>query len=448
MVGKMRITALALLLLVSLGLASCAVSQPSPTAVSSPSVPSGASMQTPSPIPSPSATATTAPTAVMTTASMPLSPLPTPTPTLVPPYATPHWEAYQGTPFTIVFVRNLRELWLSRIGGSGERLLASEKDGREIAVYTIAPDGRTIAYISGGQYAAITGYGDTLKLLDIESGEIREVARAEKPQQLFMPGWCGPDELTYYVVNPIKPLQPGDPESGKLISYVRLDPATGERNEEETSTIHRCSPNGRYILFGQYFWPPYFKPESVPYELLDTETGERWAVIEASERARFEAWSPDGKFMLFSLLPDPDFASLMVVNIETRTRKVITPPDEAAAAPAWAPDGGTIAYEECGAYLSGCGCPELWLTSPDGENRRKVLMGEKLACQGESKATAPLVDVIYAVYDMSWTLDGKRLVFSAAHNFPIHEDIWSVRVDGTDLRPLAQGRSPRVLPSP
>lgn len=343
-----------------------------------------------------------------------------------------------------MFTRNLAELWLAEIGGEGERLLTEVGEGRRIAGYAVSPDGKSIAYIIGTHS---TEYGDVLNLLDMSTGEIREVDRAAEGRQLFMPGWCGPDQLTYYMINPIKPLEPEHPESGKLMSYVRLDVATGERTEEPAATITHCSPDGRYLLSGQYFRPPYYKPETVPYELLDLTSGESWMVTDEDDNAKFESWSPDGRFLLFSLYRDPDFTSLMTVDLETWERRVISPPDEAATFPAWSPDGELIVYQECGAWRSGCGCPELWLTSPDGGNRHIVPMGENLACQGGPKSAGPYIDVIYAAYDIHWTPDGARLVFSAAHNFRILEDIWSVKIDGTDLRPLVEGRYPRVLPA-
>jgi hypothetical protein len=46
-------------------------------------------------------------------------------------------------------------------------------------------------------------------------------------------------------------------------------------------------------------------------------------------------------------------------------------------------------------------------------------------------------NTIVFVYRIAWTFDGSRLVFKADNTIPGPENIWTVRVDGTDLRPIA-----------
>jgi Tol biopolymer transport system component len=45
---------------------------------------------------------------------------------------------------------------------------------------------------------------------------------------------------------------------------------------------------------------------------------------------------------------------------------------------------------------------------------------------------------------ISWTPDGSRLVFETLRE----PSIWSVQLDGTDLRPIADGHKVQVLPAP
>lgn len=119
---------------------------------------------------------------------------------------------------------------------------------------------------------------------------------------------------------------------------------------------------------------------------------------------------------------------LLVVDAETRERRVITPEDKVAYAlsAAWSPDGQTIVYMQCDPPTTGCGNPGLWLTSPDGANRRRIPMEESIHCT-----------------QISWTPDGSRLVFETTRE----PSIWSVRLDGADLRPIAHGQDPQVLPA-
>ena len=189
---------------------------------------------------------------------------------------------------------------------------------------------------------------------------------------------------------------------------------------ETFSTFQYPSPDGRYVL------------SEMPYQLYDRETGERWTVVAEDEQASFLRWSPDGRLMLFNLTYEleesgvSDLKVLLVVDAETRARWVVTPEDKVALHAAWSPDGQTIAYLQCDPPTTGCGNPELWLTSPDGTSRHRIPM-EPIHCSR-----------------IAWTPDGTHLVLETNRE----PAIWSVRVDGSDLHPIADGQNPQVLPSP
>lgn len=220
------------------------------------------------------------------------SPLDTPTPVPAPPTVTPAptFAPYEGASFTIVFTRRYTQLWLSEIGGEGERLLVEVGEGETIADYSPSPDGHSIAYIVGAAGAGVD-WGDRLNLLDVATGDIREVARAEEGRPLFTSGWCGPEQVTYHVMSPDAPLAARQPES-----FVRVDLATGERTEESSNTTKTCSPDGRFLVSGLYRWGTFDmsgRKDIVPYELVDLGSGESWVVTETDDNAEFESCSPD-----------------------------------------------------------------------------------------------------------------------------------------------------------
>ncbi len=205
--------------------------------------------------------------------------------------------------------------------------------------------------------------------------------------------------------------------TGQLKSLVLVDLETGESTVEPFSTFQYPSPDGRYVL----------SVSELPYQLYDRETGEQW---EINERAVFLSWSPGSRWMLFNLTYEREVLDvLLVVNAETRARWVITPEGKTVdgSCTAWSPDGRTIAYRQCDIPTTACMNSELWLTSPDGTNRRRIPMDESLHFE-----------------QISWTPDGSRLVFETLRE----PRIWSAWVDGTDLRPIAHGQYLQVLPVP
>lgn len=368
----------------------------------------------------------------------PATPTPTQRPTATPspvptpqPYPTPDWAPYEDEPFTIVFQRH-GELWLSEVGGRGEWALTNEglfTGHGPCGVYSFAvsPDGRSILYIVHDEH------NDFVKVADILNGSARVVGSTSEPYRVlsfgFQPlAWWDGTHIAYYIS---KPPQTKEDDTTQLKNLVVVDLGTGESTVEPVSTLQHPSPDGRYVLSGHKFRG--LDPDYLPYQLYDRETGEQWTVTRKDRQARFLGWSPDSRLMLFNLtyeLEDSgvkDLEVLLIVDAETHTRRVVTPEDRVAHDAVWSPDGQTIAYLQCDPPTTGCGNPELWLTSPDGASRRRIPMEESIHCT-----------------QISWTPDGSRLVFETTRE----PRIWSIRLDGTDLRPIAHGQDPQVLPAP
>lgn len=422
--------------LAALMLAGCGGPEPVHT-VSPMQTPTTQPTEPAAPTPSPPPTATPHPTETpppTATAKRTATPRPTATPSPSPspqPYPTPEWTPYAGEPFTVVYGR-CGELWASEVGGRGEWPLTHEDMGTSerpclgVGSFAVSPDGRSIAYL-------VSDGDDTLvKVIDIREGNTRVVASTSPPFSVFpwffqQLAWWDDTHIANYVFAP-PTREAFDPTTGRLEGLEIVNLETGETTTEAVSTLHCPSPDGRYVLSGHDFRG--LDPHYQPYQLDDRETGEQWAVTDADVPARFLGWSPHGRLMLFDLNYERDVLDvLVVVDAETRTRQVITPQGKTAFpdAVAWSPDGQAIAYSQCDPPTTACINPELWLSSPDGADRRSIPMEEPMHYRR-----------------IAWAPDGSRLVFQTTRT----PRIWSVRVDGTDLRPIAHGQDPQVLPAP
>ena len=371
---------------------------------------------TPIPISQPTEVDTPTPVPVTTETPTPMS--------TATPHPTPEWAFYEDESYTIVFQRD-GELWLSEIDGweewplTNEGLYTGEGPSKGVSSFAVSPNGQSIAYIVRDEH------NDYVKVVNVLNSNARVVGSTSTPDRVvnfgFSSGplvWWDDTHIAYYVFEP--PTTRED-DTIRMKSLIVVDTETGENTVEPFSTFQYPSPDGRYVL------------SELPHQLYDRETGEQWIVIEEKENASFLRWSPDGRLMIFSLTYKleesgvSDLRILFVVDAETHTRWVVTSEDKVALNAVWSPDGQTITYLQCDPPTTGCGNPELWLTSPDGTNRHRIPMEESIHCT-----------------QLSWTPDGSRLVFETTRD----PSIWSVRLDGTDLRSIADGQNPQVLPVP
>ena len=110
---------------------------------------------------------------------------------------------------------------------------------------------------------------------------------------------------------------------------------------------------------------------------------------------------------------------LLFVDVATGARMLPADPEKTILGAAWSPDGQTIAFVQCDwrqeevGPLANCG---LWLMARSGGDTRQVLAGLS------DQSLWP-----------QWTPDGTRLLFTEFRSAVV----WSVRTDGTDLRPVA-----------
>jgi Tol biopolymer transport system component len=133
------------------------------------------------------------------------------------------------------------------------------------------------------------------------------------------------------------------------------------------------------------------------------------------------SWSPSGNTLAFTAR-----SGSHLVNIDGSDPRLL---DRSGAGPLWSPDGQTVVVtrfrvdEEQQAFFS-----SLWAMNPDGSNQRRLIPDQKFA----------LVDA-GSFSPRDETLAFTRREFS--HADPRKADIYTVGLDGTGMRKLAERAS-------
>jgi Tol biopolymer transport system component len=126
------------------------------------------------------------------------------------------------------------------------------------------------------------------------------------------------------------------------------------------------------------------------------------------------SWSPDGKWLAI-----PSRAGILEMPADGGPLRAATSSSAALErhySPAYSPDGRTIAYFLCGASSVSCRMA-LQPLGPDG-----------------TPAGAPrlLFDKPFRIGALTWTRDGRRLIFSASPHQGAYGVLWQVSADGSD----------------
>jgi dipeptidyl aminopeptidase/acylaminoacyl peptidase len=239
--------------------------------------------------------------------------------------------------------------------------------------------------------------------------------------------------------------RPTPPPSAQRHSFVDL--GTGATTPLPSSIgggfAYVRSPDGARFAYGP--WPSPIGDDA-RLELyvanIDGSGVRRVEGIDALD-AIGPSWSPDGTSLVFQLRDDltEQVGSLMTVDLATGgTRKLFDPVDTSShhwfMSPSFRPDGERVIFNlPRGAHLSGIGIPrlpdraqwDLWTASPN---------------QGSLFGSGP---IRRNAAHGSYSPDGTTIVFlnrpTIAESTFGARSIWLMDADGTDARPLVEGRS-------
>jgi len=382
--------------------------------------------------PSNLATPTVMPTETpLPTPTSSVTPLPSLTPTPFPsPMPTATYPPYADAPFALLFIRD-GNLWLSEIGGSGERQLTHEPADWPVTEYAIAPSCDRVAYVP---YKGPPEANALIKQVILPSGDVGVLTGEEDAYIEYGVGWVDDDHLTFVLSEFLVEGRPPTGDVSEPFHHLIMDLNSGQRTLIPESLNFSPSPDGRYWLTCSMY---YVYEGDCKYQLQDRVTGQKWPVAQTKGWGSLIGWSPDSRQMLFSAYQQPgdNTTQLMLVDTAARDERLITPDDRTVISAAWSPDSHVIAYTECSLGEDGFTRRNCSLHLFDHTNDQTRIIPIKF----------PLDTTLDPMF-LEWTEDGSRLVLSSQNEAV---GIWSVRADGTDWRPVvSRGSAPQVLCGP
>ncbi len=178
------------------------------------------------------------------------------------------------------------------------------------------------------------------------------------------------------------------------------------------------SPDGRFIAFfrqsttgGAYYLVPSLG--GAERKLADAYTNQLIALIAFG---RLLDWSPDGKYLVVAdrISPKDSHPSIVLISIESGQKGTMTsPPGPYLASPTFSPDGKNLAFVEGLGFLA----HDIYVASVAGGEPRRLTFDNRL------------------IYGLTWTSDGKEIVFSS--NRGGLDSLWRVSVSGGAPEPLS-----------
>jgi TolB protein len=167
-------------------------------------------------------------------------------------------------------------------------------------------------------------------------------------------------------------------------------------------------------------------------------------------------WSPDGRRLVYTSIADGN-AELFVLDLTSGRNTRLTRSSGIDTSPAWSPNGREIAFTS-----DRGGTPQIYLMDADGLNVRRISVdgnyndsaawsprGDRLAyvSRVERKFQIQLMDVATGRVtpltsqgnneNPRFSPDGRHLVFASDRAGSY--DIYTMAVDGTDVRRLTKG---------
>jgi Tol biopolymer transport system component len=277
---------------------------------------------------------------------------------------------------------------------------------------SLSPDGKTVAFDSGGQiYAA-----------SIDTGDIKQVTKDGGVAPCFSPDGT---KIAYLTPPVSQDNPPARLHEVWVISAEGEDPVkvSGDLRENLSRTGPIWSPDGRLIAFGRIVREP-----SLGSEVCIVPVSEKGKPLASPVQIKLPlfttnfmtGWTPNNKIGL--LLETPYHEYVYTVPVSGGKASQVSPLDRLASHPRWSPDGKRIYFR--------------W---EDGQLGSVPNEGGELSIHpalGGGRKTGFFIQ--YPGAGISVSPDGKSVVFSAgtAKSGP---DIYTISVDRGEPKKIASG---------
>jgi Tol biopolymer transport system component len=284
------------------------------------------------------------------------------------------------------------EVWVMNADGSDQTRLLTSSDPYLTWTPAWSPDGREIAYslVHAGAHSPADDTAD-IWIVEADGSHARPVARGNSYK--WLPHWS-PD--------------------GTFIVYTD-EPQGGPWGTTATPAAGVGGFLGPGFFPGQ---PTQVREPAHIWRVRADGRGEPEQITNADANDRAATYSPDGTTLAFDSLRD-GVTRVYVMNADGSNPRRLT--DGAADFGAtWSPDGRYLAYNAPGPQLSDS---QIFVVVVDGTGRPRQL-------------TSDPGSHLYP----TWSPDGSRIAFGLSRDN--RGSIWSIAVDGSDLRELS--RDPRA----
>jgi len=193
---------------------------------------------------------------------------------------------------------------------------SSLKDAsKNISSWSVSPDGKRVVFGARGDIFTLPAKeGITRNLTETSGTHERNVEWSPKGKYIsYISDASGEDEI--YIIN----------QNGK-------EKAIQLTNDSDTYKFNPIwSPNGKYLLWGD---------KKLRLFIMDVETKKTTKIGHATDwEIRDYSWSPDSKWVAYTLPRNSSVSQIMVYNIDTKETKAVTDDWYNASSPSFSTDG-------------------------------------------------------------------------------------------------------------
>jgi Tol biopolymer transport system component len=213
------------------------------------------------------------------------------------------------------------------------------------------------------------------------------------------------------------------------------------------------SPDGRQLLFTEIPEPPATAPPRLSMWIIDAETGRTVRHVSCGAECYgvgFGSWSPDGKRIAATVLGreprsgDPTTFTVVIVDLATGARRTVLEPDDRTelAFPRWSPDGTRLVLQRT-RWSGGS-------TSPAHNLGSSAVV---ISSNGPKNQTAREVSHRLNAAKPDWGWRNDQIVFTTNDpDYPSSTSdttaLYTVAPDGTRLREVKSFPAPQVALTP